>query len=77
MGNKKFKNLPRGFEKAEYNYLLKLIEGGEECSHCDNGVETLHHIDENQDNCNRSNLLPLCYSCHEEIPHRSDNKEEL
>jgi hypothetical protein len=50
-------------------YLDSLIYKGEICAHCPKKAQTLHHKDENRDNNHISNLLPLCFSCHEKIEH--------
>ena len=53
-------------------YLDKLILDNEQCSHCDRYVQTLHHKNENRDDNRKANLLPLCYQCHEKLPHKRD-----
>ena len=52
-----------------YKYLDELIARNEPCDYCDKLVQTLHHKNENRDDDSKHNLLPVCFKCHEEIPH--------
>ncbi len=51
-------------------YLDKLVARNEICNYCDELVQTLHHKNENRDDNSKHNLLPVCFECHEKIPHK-------
>ena len=73
--NKEYINKYRFIAKVERMKERKIV-----CNICNLKLaETLHHKDENHDNSQNSNLLPICKECHLEMPHQSDQHfgEEL
>lgn len=47
------------------DWLFKELKKGESCRICGNKIDLqIHHIDENRENNQMSNLIILCRSCH-------------
>lgn len=62
-----YKNTGRQGRKKKYKSIAL-------CAVCSVKASCLHHIDFNNENDSKSNLLPLCRSCHYKI-HRGRKRE--
>lgn len=49
-----------------------IVSNRVECYLCKKIAETLHHLDENQENNSLKNLLPVCQACHLLIKHKEE-----
>ena len=44
-----------------------LVSCGHSCCKCGRRFVQIHHIDEDETNNDKDNLIPLCKLCHEEV----------
>lgn len=70
------------WEHGKYTYKRKILKSDKErickmCKENDKRLLVVHHIDQDRTNNELSNLVWLCYNCHQLVHHYDNEKKKL